>query len=208
MIRILIATLSLALSSDLWSADHVALEKLFKEYFWSDLIYQQNECGMNIQRFFKLAHSKKINLDHVYLVRVEDYSGSSIEGVTTRQTREGGCIIRPVPTKPPRYEVGLRHFFHHIFMVADNRVYDFDYLNTPTVIPLPEYMLKMFIEARKWKSPFEWRRTLGLHTLDWYSMKIKKNDLELIPFKKGKIEELYPEWIRTLPPGCSELLVH
>jgi hypothetical protein len=131
------------------AADLSGLKALFQQEFLQG--YEEGKCGLNIDGFVKKAAQKKIDLTCALLVHVEGGGDVSAKFARSRTSE---------PTK--------RTWFHHYIMIAPpNRqckssgyalrgtdsVIDFDFGNSPRVLPLKEYLETMWVPNRVVSDP-------------------------------------------------------
>lgn len=119
-----------------------ALQSLFEQRF--ETHYEEGKCGQNILGLVEAARGLAIADAQVLLI---ENRGFSVFGmVNVESAREAGRAIRPQPARRPFREAGERNWYHHVILVFDGMVYDFDFTNRPTVLPVRDYLERMFLD--------------------------------------------------------------
>jgi hypothetical protein len=107
-------------------ADLEKLETLFAETFVSN--YQPRFCGENVKRFVTQAVSRGIDLSGASIYRIVG-GAWNLQTFAARGLRSGSA----------------QPFEFHWILVADRKVFDYDYTDRAQVIALEEYIPSMFI---------------------------------------------------------------
>lgn len=66
--------------------------------------------------------------------------------VNALEAREGGRLIFPAQVWPSRLP-GENYWFHHVDLLVDGKVLDYDFTNQPKILLLKEYLNAMFIPS-------------------------------------------------------------
>lgn len=117
----IVATFSLSTHA----ADLSALESLFVANY--DKFYQERRCGENIERLYKEAQSRGLDLSNAVALKIVGSGFLETSGFYTRDY-------------PNRWKM-LGYF--HVVLLADGYVFDFD-LAEPRVLSLEEYVRLQF----------------------------------------------------------------
>jgi hypothetical protein len=92
--------------------------------------------------------------------------------VAALQAREQGRYIdRGAQRGSPQREAGDTNWYYHAFVVADGYVFDFDYLNNPSVLHIVDYMYAMFIPNAKRTDTQFIQNKFGGYYLSFYGIK-------------------------------------
>ncbi len=117
------------------------ITSLFKKHFTDH--YESGECFENTIRFLENATS--LSDTSFYLVSIENRGASTLgmvnaeraRGVSFKKKGNGWLEI------PDSVE---KNWSHHVFAIdSSNNVYDFDYTHKPQIVPLKNYLEKMFL---------------------------------------------------------------
>lgn len=139
MKKLTLLTLLFLLS--LSSAFATTLETIFEDNFYT--LHVPNRCGQNILNFLKLAQKENIDLSRAEIVNVQN---GWVEPQYVRN--EGYSPKAPGPAGLTRAP-GKRYYDFHVFLIHENKVYDFDYGNKPVVHSLQTYLKKMWFTGKE-----------------------------------------------------------
>jgi hypothetical protein len=114
------------------AADLEKLETLFTETFVSN--YQPRFCGENIKRFVAQAAARGIDLSGASIYKIVG-GAWNLQTFAARGLRPGGA----------------QPFEFHWILVADGKVFDYDYTDRAQVITLEEYIPSMFIPRSRYE---------------------------------------------------------
>ena len=120
------------------------LRTLFSDHFYSG--YTEGRCGENILQFLELSRRNRLDLSQAQVLVIENKGYSVFGMVNVEKAREAGSAIRPTPSRAPLREVGERNWYHHVVLVYDGHVFDFDFTNEPTVTTVSTYFESMFLD--------------------------------------------------------------
>lgn len=140
------------------AADVAALQRLFEQNYRGSF-YQQAQCGSNTEKLIRLAMRKGVDLSGASLVQLINTGFSNFGLVAAYKAREQGRLTGRGSADEPSREVGQANWDYHAFVMADGLVFDFDFENYPTVLPVRDYAEEMFLPRGKAASP-EMRRKL------------------------------------------------
>lgn len=118
------------------------MAQLFAERFHSG--YEQNQCGPNIMSFIKAAKAKRIDARNAHILHIQN-EGFSAFGMVNAELARFGSGRRIPGSEPPRFEPGEKNWYHHVVLELDCHVFDFDFGSKPTVLPMAEYLERMFL---------------------------------------------------------------
>lgn len=134
-----------------FAADLPKLQSLFAANF--NTMYVPRQCGTNIDKFVKLADKNRIDLTNSYVVTLRNPGFWNLQAFSARGTQPG--------SRQP--------WFFHVIFVADNKVLDFDFTNSPKVVPFQTWLKEMFIPKGKIDINYDFRKDLPYFELDFYA---------------------------------------
>lgn len=108
-------------------------ESLFVETWTSG--YVEARCGPNIEAFVDLLEKRGIPLDQAEVVEITN-GGSSMFGMINA---ERGRTSNPDSTDE-------QNWYHHVVLLMDGHILDFDFTGEPTILPAHEYFEQMFLD--------------------------------------------------------------
>jgi hypothetical protein len=108
-----------------------------RRYFSS---YESGQCGQNIMGLLDEARALGVDVTSARMLKITN-EGNSVFGMVNAEQARGRRHVRTGAQLP----VWENNWYHHVVLEMDCQVYDFDYLNAPTVTPLPEYLESMFL---------------------------------------------------------------
>jgi hypothetical protein len=188
MRRFILATVVLSTAFLAMGQDYGILEKNFKSTF--ETHYEARQCGKNIQEFLKRAKMIGFDMQHISVVTIKN-KGYSVFGMVNAEWARISAFDRPV--------AGEANWYHHVVAVDDRSfVYDFDFDIKPTILPLRQYVEKMFLIEEECETPRSGEFCAGAETknkdykLEWFS----GHDIVHDKFPK-------PYWTSTLAEGVS-----
>ncbi len=102
--------------------------------------YREGKCGINIEQLLIRLRDQGVDLGRarVGVITNEGYRFSVIH------RRNSGDELLPVPSGDIRFVPGVFNFSHHVVLQYDGNIFDYDFGNEPTVLPLKAYIKKMF----------------------------------------------------------------
>lgn len=101
--------------------------------------YVAGKCGVNIEKLLKRAKARGADISRT-LVGVITNGGYSLS--VTHRRNEGAKLA--VPVNGNKFEPGVANFYHHVILLSEGEVYDYDYLNSPSAPSLRDYIRGMF----------------------------------------------------------------
>lgn len=143
--------LLLLLSQATFAADLPRLKKLFRENF--NTLYVPRACGTNIGKLVKLADSQGIDLTNSYVVVLENPGFWNLQAFGARGSKPGE----------------RQAWYFHVVLIADDQVFDFDFGNTPKVVPFKSWMKEMFVPKGKIDIPYDYKKDLAYFEFDFYA---------------------------------------
>lgn len=123
------------------SAFATTLETIFEDNFYT--LHVPNRCGQNIMNFLKLAQKENIDLSTAEIINVQH------GWVEPQYVRNQGYSPKAPGPAGLIHEPGKRYFQFHVFLLHENKVYDFDYGNRPVIPSLQTYLKKMWIKGKE-----------------------------------------------------------
>ena len=117
-----------------------SLELIFKERFFDN--YEANQCGKNIMSFLDAARVENVDASRAQILEITN-PGNSVFGMVNAERARGG------PRGPQE-----KNWYHHVILELDCHIFDFDFENEPTVVPLSEYFERMFFKERTGSQSF------------------------------------------------------
>ena len=135
-----------------FAADLPRLQKLFQENFRT--LYVPNKCGTNIDKFVKLADKERIDLTNSYVAVLENPGFWNLQAFGARG-------LKPGDRQP---------WYFHVILIADDKVLDFDFGNSPRVIPFKTWVKEMFVPKGKVDVPYDYKKDLPYFEFDYYEV--------------------------------------
>lgn len=126
------------------------LKDLFKDHFHNQ--YEPRRCGQNAMAFIKAADRQLDAANSLQMVTIEDTGFSNFGMISAEYARR--------PGRPGQVE-DMNWYFHVFVVDRSGLVYDFDFGGEPTVVPLKNYLQKMFVEDDECNLPAERRPGAG-----------------------------------------------
>jgi hypothetical protein len=124
------------------SARSRSLEANFKTSYFS--AYEEGRCGDNILGF--LTANRGLGLTDAKVLMIENKGYSVFGMLNVERAREAGGMIRPQPARAPFRKEGEKNWYHHVVLLFEGRIYDFDFTNEPVVLPVAQYFEEMFLD--------------------------------------------------------------
>lgn len=121
------------------ASETAKLQELFQRAYYSD--YEPGRCGQNIMGLLDAARKTGIDSRSARMIVIRN-EGTSAFGMVNAENARGGYHIRTGKQLPPRDT----NWYHHVILEMDCLVFDFDFMNEPTVIPLGQYLERMFLD--------------------------------------------------------------
>jgi hypothetical protein len=140
---------SIAQAQPAWSDPTTlrGLTRLFQSQF--DIGYEEGRCGDNILGLARMARNQGLAVDEARILVIVNKGYSVFGMVNVEYARQSGRMLPESSREKPQYEPGERNWYHHVVMVYDGHVFDFDYGNTPRVEPAAAYFERMFLNEVK-----------------------------------------------------------
>jgi len=120
------------------AGDGARLNALFTDRFFT--AYESGQCGKNVMGLLNEAHRHEVDVASARILKITN-EGNTVFGMVNAELARGGRHVRHGTQRP----VEESNWYHHIVLEMDCMVYDFDYLNAPTVTPLQGYLENMFL---------------------------------------------------------------
>jgi hypothetical protein len=145
-------------------ANHREIEAVFVRAWSTD--YTENRCGPNIEKFVTRLAREGVALEKAEVVEITNLGGSLFGMLNAERGR----------TDNPRFTTEERNWYHHVVLLADGYIFDFDFMDQPTVLPVAEYFEQMFLEEIP--NPYPPTDYIGRET------KLKEYEVKLYPAEK------------------------
>jgi hypothetical protein len=115
------------------------IDKYFKEYFYEGELSARH-CGQNISNFIQyLAKNNFKDVTNIDVVSMTSPSHPwSFGRVVSIQSRW---------SDKAQGEIAHQNFDFHVFAIYKGLVYDFHFTKEPTVVPLDEYLERMYVPS-------------------------------------------------------------
>ncbi len=137
------------------SANLDLAQKAFAEAWTVD--YQPTECGNNISRFLKKLQKRNVRLSEAQVITVSpQFDGLLINAERTRTGQSGATTEQ--------------NWYFHVFLLLEGKVFDFDFMNRPAVLPIARYLDQMFFDEIY--PPFYPHNFVGRKEKDSYKVKV------------------------------------
>lgn len=172
--RMLILYASLLHSSFLFAADFDRLRVLFLEHFWSK--YEARKSVENIENFVREAIRQGIDVKGAELVRIQNQGFESYGLISAFQAREKSSVLKEQGSALGYAEIPV-NWTSHAFLLVDNRVFDFDFRNQPTILDIGSYINEMFIPKSKHNNTIFRKTRLANYLLNFYLIRPDQIDL-------------------------------
>lgn len=115
------------------------LAKIFQARFEVD--YEERRCGQNVLRLLEKARRAGIDARNARVIRVTN-EGNSVFGMVNAEKARGRIRESTGEQFPP----GEKNWQFHVFLELDCYVFDFDFMNSPVVLPLHDYVELMYLD--------------------------------------------------------------
>lgn len=117
-----------------------ALDSIF-EKGWTSL-YEQGKCGENSGRLVKAASEGGLDLEKGEIIHIKNRGVTWFGMVSASQARR----------RNTNYPPERRNWYFHAIFVYQGYVYDFDFTNSATVMPVNEYFQTNFLDGETEKT--------------------------------------------------------
>ena len=145
MVTLVSASFSVAFAEP---SDSERLMDLFTKAFNDPNFYQCNRCGQNILNLVDAAHREGIPLKNAVIINLAHRSHTELDQVVALKARTSGTshsrFAKAQPTSPPSTRGWA---FHHTILDVDGKIFDFDFMNEPRVLPTEKYLKEMFFDG-------------------------------------------------------------
>jgi hypothetical protein len=111
--------------------------------------YVENQCGSNILGFLGRAETKGININNAHILEISNKGFSLFGLINAEFARESGRLNPNSGIDGIRNLPGETNWYHHVVLEMDGEIYDFDFGNSPVVLPVKAYFEKMFLDDKK-----------------------------------------------------------
>ena len=116
---------------------------IFEDYFHRH--YQARQCGSNTLGLARAIRERTGSASCFQIVTLEN-RGLTVFGMVNAEHARGERFRRPAAVEA--------NWYHHVFLVdARGFVYDSDFGTEPTVVPLAEYVERMFLDEAECAKP-------------------------------------------------------
>lgn len=106
--------------------------------------YKAGQCGQNIMDLLNRAQAKGIDVSNARIV-----SFNNDGYLLSVMHRRGAGVPLEKPIGDIRSAPGIRNFYFHAVLEKDGLIYDYDFGNEPQIVPIQDYIRRMF-----WEEPF------------------------------------------------------
>lgn len=135
------------------AADVAAIRSLFEQNYRGSF-YQRARCGQNTENLIRLAMRQGVDLSGASLVQMINVGNSNFGLVAAYKAREQGRLTGNTESSGlPVRHTGSANWEYHAFVIAEGLVFDFDFENHPTILPVREYAEEMFLAKGRASSP-------------------------------------------------------
>lgn len=121
------------------------LTPVFNDTFETN--YRAGECGKNVMKLVKIATEQGLDLSKARVIQITNkanWNFAMVGGFEARNYRF------PPPTREKIAYTDLRNWYHHVFLEFDGYIYDYDFGVAPQIVPVAEYVERMFLPEKKW----------------------------------------------------------
>lgn len=132
------------------------LDRVFQETFHRSDIYIPSKCHDNIARLVQLA--TQAGVPATELTTIEFRPMAELWVYKGRDIRNK---INPY---------GKRAYFHHVVLMAGNKIYDYDFTDQPRVLPVQAYFEEMMMSSYDKENFSDCVKSIG-----WNKLKIRKH---------------------------------
>ncbi len=136
ILRFIPLLLSAILSTSSFAGSAHELIPLFQKRFFEN--YVSARCGDNIRGLLDEAHVRGLDLSSAELIVITN-QGPSVMGLVNAELARSEDGSKP----------GEQNWYHHVILAFDGLVFDFDFTNDPTPLPVAPYFEKMFLEEMR-----------------------------------------------------------
>jgi len=159
------------------------LIRLFSNHFHSQ--YRAGRCAENIRALLSHAHAQGLDLSQSQVVHIQNEGFSGFGMVNAEKARESGARISDLHSRN-RYEAGEANWYYHVILLHRDLVLDFDFTNSPRILPVKEYFEEMFL--REGSSDSIIQMNIGRQTkLDDYWLQVTSAEESLVESKGRRV---------------------
>jgi hypothetical protein len=119
-------------------------KEIFVDSF--DHIYEQGRCGDNIQRLVQIYQKSGIDLSDSKIIEITNQGLSVFGLVNVEFARGAGHLAFNETLGKEVRSPGEKNWYHHVVLLHDGKIYDFDFGNYPSVLSPGDYFTKMFFQ--------------------------------------------------------------
>jgi hypothetical protein len=111
--------------------------------------YVENQCGANILGFLGRADEKGQKISNAHILEISNKGFSLFGLINAEFARDSGRLNPNSANDGIRNLPGETNWYHHVVLEMDGEIYDFDFGNSPVVLPVKAYFEKMFLDDKK-----------------------------------------------------------
>lgn len=115
-----------------------SIDREFKDFYYSSKI-DPRFCGKNISNFTKHLSSKNLFKESFRVIKMTSPSNPWSFGNIIAVNGRWGSLNNK------NYVIA---YGHHVFLIYDNKVYDFSFNDEPKILSIPKYFKEMFIPVK------------------------------------------------------------
>jgi hypothetical protein len=119
--------------------------KAFQETFLTG--YRSGRCGANILKLLEKIRAEGGDISRMNVVEIRNPGFTDLGMVNAEWVRNEGRPL-PLKTKDIWLSPGSRNWYFHVVLESSGEIYDFDFGNEPTVLPVRDYVEKMFLQEQ------------------------------------------------------------
>jgi hypothetical protein len=153
LMTLLSLTLVMSFGSAVAGASSVLKQEFGSTYYTH---YRAGRCGENTADLAKRGLAVGVDLSGAYAVVITN--GGYMLSTTYRR---GAGEKLATPVHDIKFSPGIANFYFHVALLKDGEIYDFDFGNHPEVMPIKDYIRRMFWEEHP-KSQFKMLDRLNL----------------------------------------------
>ena len=112
-----------------------------------DSNYQAGKCGINIMNLVALAQKEGLDISRMRIIQITNKGNFNFGMVGGFEAR----AYRTPPSTGLRIAYSdLRNWYHHVILEHDGFIYDYDFGTEPEILPVADYIERMFLVDKKW----------------------------------------------------------
>lgn len=181
------------------SSQHDQYDRLFEERFFSH--YMVNHCAQNILEFGRAAFKNNLSYERAYVLVIQNHRHSLFGLINAEKVRNNGAKLDTPLPHGIRFAPGERNWEYHVVLFVDGKIYDFDFLNSPTPLSVDDYIEEMFLNDNpnppKWFGVYIGREVKASeYKVSLFLLKDLLKESHLPPTKTAKRTYLFKDFLR------------